>query len=228
MRAVALAAIIAVLAGGAGRAKEPAQAAPPVSAEDAHAGCLHSDLRQCMITLASALWFDMNQVAPAIAHRNDLDVNGRVAHRTIGLQASVPGHLQYFHIVLTLAAPAPNDLVVKTRLYLPADPGLSHTQAEYDSTQIYDLVALLLGNHCPALDRLTLYRFFENEVKPKIDVATRIKRYDNFSRTSQEAHVGPLPFCGVSFSYHRGAEWNGLPDAPGPRLFAAESYLELE
>ena len=111
---------------------------------------------------------------------------------------------------------------------LPIDPSLARTQAEYDSTHFYDIVAPLLGNHCPALTRPMLYRFFENEVKPRVTVETKVQKYGIFSHTKQTVDVGPLPFCGFSFSYHHFARWNGPPDAPNPTGYLGGSSIVLQ
>jgi len=68
----------------------PASADPGYTAEEAHTGCYHTQLRACMISLGTAFWFDMRTVAPQIAKRNELDVNGRTAHRKITIDAQSP------------------------------------------------------------------------------------------------------------------------------------------
>jgi hypothetical protein len=86
MRVLAMAIVLAVWAGQAGAASPT----PTVNPEDAHAGCLRNDLRPCMIALGSTLWFDMKIVTPQLANRNELDVNGRTAHRKIVITRRCP------------------------------------------------------------------------------------------------------------------------------------------
>jgi hypothetical protein len=202
--------------------------APQYTPEEAHAGCMHTDLRVCMITLGAALWFDMNKVAREIALRNETDVNGKIAHRKIAITAAVPGHLERFEIVLTLASPAPNDTVVSAEIWLPADPELAHTQSEYDKTFLYDAVMPLLGNRCPNLDRLTLYRFYENEVKTHETQKIEAVNGGLADRTVETIETGKLQFCGALFSLHKRGEWRGTPQLARPRSVTLVSYIDLE
>jgi hypothetical protein len=228
VRLAAMGAIVAVLAAGAACAKDPAPAAPPVSEEETYAGCIHTDLRPCMISLGSALWFDMNRVAAIIAKRNELDVNGRTAHRNIGMITAVPGHTERIGITLTLASPAPNDTVVKVEIELPWDPELAHTPSEYDKTFLFDVLVPVLGRSCPGLDRLTLYRFFENQVKPREITQQHDDKRGLFNHTVAETDTGPIPFCGTSFRFHRHTEWEGTPEIHGPRNAAGSTAIVLE
>jgi hypothetical protein len=189
---------------------------------------MHTDLRVCMITLGAALWFDMNKAAREIALRNETDVNGKTAHRKIAITAAVPGHLERFEIVLTLASPAPNDTVVNAEIWLPADPELAHTQSEYDKTFLYDAVMPLLGNRCPNLDRLTLYRFYENEVKTHETQKIEAVNGGLADRTVETIETGKLQFCGALFSLHKRGEWRGTPQLARPRSVTLVSYIDLE
>jgi hypothetical protein len=204
-----LAAVFVALGAGWAVAASPS---PAVSPEDKHAGCLHNDLRPCMIALGSTLFFDMNPVAAEIAKRNELDVNGRTAHRKILINGTFPGHREAIVITLTLGSPAPNDTVVKTEVLLPRDPEIAHTPSEYDATYLYDVVSLLLGKACPALDKLTLYRFYENSLKPREVAKTEVHRNGLFNRTTLTVDTEKMPFCGVMFSLHREIRWDGAPD----------------
>jgi len=226
MRGVA-AAIVFGLAACAGPAG--AQSLPPgVSPVDAHTGCIHKDLRPCMITLGAALYFDMNVVAKQIALRNELDVNGKTAHRTISIAASAPGHHEPIGIILTLGSPSPNDTVVKAEVLLPSDPDLAHTQSDYDRTFLYDAAAPLLGSNCPTLDRLGLYRFYENSLKSREIVKTEVFKRGIFNHTVKTVDTEKVAFCGVLFSLHKRGEWDGQPDNPASRALKFDSYITLE
>jgi hypothetical protein len=205
-----------------------ASPAPQYSPEEAHAGCLHTDLRPCMISLGTALYFDMNSVAQQIAKRNELDVNGKTAHRRIVIDATAPGHRDRIAIILTLASPAPNDTVVGAEIWLTSDPDAAHTQSEYDATFLYDAVAALLGNRCPGLDRLGLYRFYENSVKPNETVKTEVVKRGIVNHTVVSIDTGKIPFCGILFSHHKRTEWNGQPDSPGAKSLKTGGHIELE
>lgn len=220
-------AVIAVLAlaGGAASAADPTVKFSP---EDAHAGCLRNDLRPCVIALGLTFWFDMKQVAPQIAIRNELDVNGGTAHRHISITAAVPNHNERMHIMLTLGSPSPNDQVIRAELRLPRDPNLAHTPSEYDKTWLYEAVSTLFGNKCAGLDRLTLYRFFENSVKPREKVKTEVIKYGIFNHTKQTMDSEKIPFCGFLVSVHGRAEWEGPPDRPSKTADGAEFHIVLE
>jgi hypothetical protein len=206
-----------------------AQSLPPgVSPEEAHAGCIHKDLRPCMITLGAALYFDMNLAAKQIALRNELDVNGKTAHRTIVIDASAPGHHEPIGIILTLASPVPNDTVVKAEIWLPVDPDTAHTQSDYDKTYLYDVVAPLLGQNCPGLDRLGLYRFYENSLKPREIVKTELFKRGIFTHTVKTVDTEKVAFCGVMFSVHKRGEWDGPPENPASRSLKFDNYIQLE
>lgn len=217
MRGLAAAMLLFVAVAGQGRAASSNPPAPVISPEDAHAGCVHTDLRRCMISLGSAFWFEMNLVTRQIARRNELDVNGKTAHRDIVIDVKLPNGLERFGVTLTLASPAPNDEVVKIALTLPRDPELAHTASEYDRTLLYDAVSVLLGGRCPSLDKMTLYRFYENSLKPleKPKIETRSDGAYRWVRSRVD--TGPVPFCGAMFSVHRDADWLGpYLGIPGP------------
>lgn len=203
---------------------------PQFSPEEAHVGCMHTDLRPCMITLGSALMFDMNVVAPQIARRNELEVNGKTAYRTIVISASALGRpVDRADIILTLASPAPNDTVIKSEVWLPHDPEVAHTPSEYDRTLMFDAVAPLLGNRCPSLDRTTLYRFFENTIKPREVVKVDQQQKSGFfQHVVETADAVGLPFCGVQFSFHRHAEWDTSAQNPEKRALKLATFIDLE
>ena len=233
MRTGAAAIVLLLAAAGQGLAQGTAKgtassALPPgVSPEDAHAGCVHTDLRRCMISLGSAFWFEMKLVTAQIARRNELDVNGRTAHRKITFDARVPGSTEMFGMTLTLASPSPNDEVVKVEMALPFDPELAHTPSEYDDTLLYKVVSVVLGNHCPTLDRMALYRFWENSLKTQEVVKNDVRKYGIFNHTKQTVDTAKVPFCGALFSLHRASEWDGPADLPN-RGKGGLSLIDIE
>ena len=187
---------------------------PGVSPEEAHAGCLHTQLRACMISLGTVFWFDMTSVAARIARRNEPDVNGNTAHRRLAFDARLPLETAYIAIALTLGSPAPNDEVVKIELSLPLDPEDAHTASDYDRTNLNTAVSVLLGSKCPGFDKLAFYRFFENTIKPSEHIKTDTRKYGIFHYSTQTVDTAKAPFCGALFSLHRRSEFNGPPDAP--------------
>jgi hypothetical protein len=226
MRGLAGAVVIAL---GLNAGAVPAQSLPPgVTPQEAHAGCMHTDLRSCMITLGMVLSFDMTLVAKQIAKRNELDVNGKTAHRAISIVAQMPGHHDSIAVVLTLASPAPNDMVIAAEYWPFTDPDTAHTQSEYDSMFLYDVVSALLGTRCPSLDRLGLYRFYENSLKPLEIVKTEIFKRGIFNHTVQTVDTDKVAFCGVRFSVHKRSEFDGVPDSPASRAPKSGTYILLE
>ena len=226
MRGLTAALMLVIAGAGHGlAASSQTPPAPAFSPEEAHAGCVHTQLRACTISLGTAFWFDMNVVTAQIARRNELDVNGRTAHRKIFVDAKVPGRGELIGITLVLASPAPNDEVVRVDLALPGNPDVAHTAAEYDATQLYDAVSVLLGNRCPNLDKMALYRFYENSIKPKEVTKTQVTGTRGTSDyTTQTTDTGPVPFCGATFSLHRETAWYGPPEVPGKFLSKAQSH----
>lgn len=216
MRRVLAAAITLLVAwGGQGHAASPTS--PAVSPEDAHAGCVRTDLRRCMISLGSAFWFQMGPVTQQIARRNEVDVNGNTAHRRIAFDARPPNRTAMFGVTLTLASPAPNDEVVKIGLNLPLDPDLAHTASEYDRTLLYDAVSVVLGDRCPGLDRMALYRFYENSIKPLEKPKIETRKDGPYRWVRSRVDTGPVSFCGATFSVRRDADWLGpYLGIPGP------------
>jgi hypothetical protein len=178
-----------------------------------------------MISLGTAFWFDMNVVTAQIAKRNELDINGRTAHRKIFVDAKVPKRGELIGITLVLASPAPNDEVARIELSLPGNPDVAHTASEYDTTQLYDAVSVILGNRCPNLDKMALYRFYENSIKPKEVTKTQVTGTRGTSDyTTQTTDTGAVPFCGATFSLHRETAWLGPPEIPGRLLGKAQSH----
>jgi hypothetical protein len=233
MRGLAAALMLVIAGAGQGVAASSSTPAPAISPEEAHAGCVHTQLRACMISLGTAFWFNMEVVTAQIAKRNELDVNGRTAHRKIVVDVKVPKRDELVGITLVLGSPAPNDEVVRIELALPINPDVAHTPTEYDNTQLYDAVSVLLGNRCPNLDRMALYRFYENDIKPKEVTKTRITGTRGTSDyTTQTTDTGAVPFCGVTFSLHRETSWYGPPEIPGrildKALSQAVSTLTIE
>jgi hypothetical protein len=230
MRRAGAVVVALALCAGAALAASKSPPAPQYSPEEAHVGCMHTDLRPCMITLGAVLMFDMNVVAPQIAKRNEMDVNGKTAHRTIVIAASAPGHpVDRVGIILTLASPAPNDTVVKAEIWLPNDPQVAHTPSEYDRTLMFDAVQPLLGNRCPGLDRTTLYRFFENTVKPaEIVKVDQQQKSGFFQHVVETVDANTLPLCGAQFSFHRHVEWDASAQNPEKRAVKLATFIDLE
>jgi hypothetical protein len=85
----------------------------------------------------------------------------------------------------------------------------------------------VLGSHCPKLDRLALYRFYENSIKPREVVKTSVQKYGIFHYTRQSVDTEPMSFCGAMFSLHSTTEYNGAPSMPN-RQPKTLSFINIE
>ena len=140
----------------------------------------------------------------------------------------MPRKTERFHITLTLASPAPNDTVVKAEIFLVGDVDLAHTESEYDATMLYAAVSPLLGNGCPGLQKLALYRFFENTLKPREVKKTEILQNGIFHRTRETVDTDKIVFCGALFRIAAVSTWNGTPEFPSGRPPPAQARIDLE
>jgi hypothetical protein len=103
---------------------------------------------------------------------------------------------------------------VSIAISLPDSPDLARTETEYDKTYLYDVVSVVLGNRCPNLDKMTLYRFYENGIKPREVAKIESEQHGSFAQSKRTIDTGKVPFCGASFSLHSVFEWYGPPDVP--------------
>jgi hypothetical protein len=144
-----------------------AQASLPNAKGD---GCINKLLDDCLANLQTKFHFSPGQDIAAYIQRTDaVDINGKPVAKVKTL--SISGTLDGWgdRRLQSAVLEYNNDhIVYSAGLSLPDNPGLARTTEEYDKTALYEAAALLLGTDCPTLDRATLYRFFENTVKPKI------------------------------------------------------------
>lgn len=79
-------------------------------------------------------------------------------------------------------------------------PMAAETAEEYDDTALYDFTNVILGGTgCPDAERLPLYRFFENVVKPSITGSAGSGSGGSHFGTHDS---GTLPLCGIRFQYN--------------------------
>ena len=220
------AAVVALLAGiGQGIA---ASASPGYTAEEAHAGCYHTDLRVCVISLGTVFWFDMTTVAAQIAKRNELDVNGHTAHRKIVIDARLPGHTDYHrdHPDPGLAGAQRPD-----RQDRAGPARRPRARAHRNGIRSHAALRCRRGGARQPLSRarpagaLPLLR--ENSIKPREIVKSSVQKYGIFHYTWQTVDTEPMPFCGAMFSLHGATEFNGTPDMPN-RQPKTLSFITIE
>src|SRR5207244_11320037 len=91
----------------------------------------------------------------------------------------------------------PDDTVASVEAILMRDLIPSTTEAAYDQSGVYEIVARILGHRCPSLTRLDLYRFIENSVKPRMTLERRYLSAGLLGRHRQPARAAALPHCGA-------------------------------
>jgi hypothetical protein len=91
---------------------------------------------------------------------------------------------------------------VQAFVHVPWNLSIAHTEEEYDKAGLYEVIEGILGTECPSLDKLQVYRFLENTVKPKISSPEKTTSYDLGIRTNFSESTPEIPFCGKQFSYH--------------------------
>jgi hypothetical protein len=189
-------------------------------------GCLGVRVEQCLAWLRVTMQVDESFLASAIAQRHQVDVNGRpLGGGLVTVNAKLPDRVDQFVILLHLR---PDDTVVRVESNLLINLIDARTEPVYDQSGFYDIVWRLLGRRCAGLQKLELYRFFENAVKPRIrqeqkDLATGL--WGLHRLLSRAAGV---PYCGASFTYTNLTEWRGSADMKGGRNFKQFSAIDLQ
>ena len=95
-------------------------------------------------------------------------------------------------------------------------------------TFLYAAVAPLLGNGCPGLQKMALYRFVENTLKPLEVTKTEVLKNGIFHHSVVHTDTEKVSFCGTQFSLHKHMEWDGTPQFPNGRSMTASVYVDLE
>jgi hypothetical protein len=120
----------------------------------------------------------------------------------------LPGRLDAIVILLQVG---PDDRVIGAETNLLSNPLGARTEAGYAATGLYDMTVRLLGNRCPELTPLNLYRFFENTVKPNV-VRTQQDSGGIFSVHRLLTHADRIPYCGVHFTFTQMRRFSGAEE----------------
>ena len=189
-------------------------------------GCIGVPLDQCLTWLRATMVLNERFVAESMARRHQPDVNGRpLDGGVVAVDGLLPERPDAFVILLHLQ---PDDTVRSTEASLLHNPITARTEAVYDSTALYPLAWRLLGRRCPSLGKLELYRFFENQVKPRI-AHRRIDFSSGLSGLHRiYSYAAPVPFCGVHFSFTNRLEWRGAHDPEAAAKKTQFSSFELQ
>ena len=189
-------------------------ATPSAHAQDDK--CISATVPAC--TQAIAKYFDTDHTygdEPA-----KIDVNGK----PIGVDNTVliMGH---FHgdtsrskggtIDLTKDA---NGNVKGLTVTLPSSPHFAKTEDEYAATRLFEAASLALGSDCPLLGKpVTLFRFFENTVKPTIHSDGLDREVDWEHATESTSYLSKQhAVCGAYISFQaqigHDTKYISLPD----------------
>src|SRR5439155_2082396 len=206
MRRLALSGVVAVLLAGAMiPSTRAAQAAAPNPLDGP--GCLGVPAEACVRWLQATMRLDEGLIPAALARRHRVDVNGRrLGQGLVSLTGRLPDRTETLALLLHLN---PDDTVASVEASLMRDLIPSTTEAAYDQSGVYEIVARILGHRCPSLTKLDLYRFIENSVKPRIRMERRDLSAGLLGRHRQTARAADLPYCGARFTYTTYVEWTG-------------------
>ena len=186
-------------------------AAPPSSVPTAAKtvaysnGCIGRSLDECLANLRTGFSFSpLDNVADAVKKNEEVDVNGKRIRKARNLFISgnyqfAPGISNMMSVDLSYSESNTVDYI---GISLIGDPSSANTEAEYDKTGLYAAVSLLLGAQCPDLDKLSLYKFFQNTVKPKIiSEPKKTEISPTGAETTYFRKALDIPYCGRRLSY---------------------------
>jgi hypothetical protein len=189
-------------------------------------GCLGVRVEQCLGWLRATMQVDESFLANALAERHQVDVNGRpVGGGLVTVNAKLPDRVDQFVILLHLR---PDDMVARIESNLLINLIDARSEPVYDQSGFYDIVWRLLGRRCAGLQKLDLYRFFENAVKPRIRQEQKDLARGLWGLHRLISHAAGVPYCGTSFSYTNLTEWRGSADMKAGRNFKQFSAIELQ
>jgi hypothetical protein len=189
-------------------------------------GCLEVRLEQCVGWLRATMQVDESFLATALARRHQVDVNGRpLGGGLVSVNAKLPDRVDQFVILLHLR---PDDTVLRVESNLLVNLIDARTEPVYDRSGFYDIVWRLLGRRCAGLNKLDLYRFFENAVKPRIRQEQKDLASGLWGLHRLVSHAAGVAYCGTSFTYTNLTEWRGSADMKSGRNFKQFSAIELQ
>lgn len=189
-------------------------------------GCLGVTVAECVAWLRSTMMLDENFLAQAMARRHEVDVNGRsLGSGLIVVNGRLPGRPEQFVLLLRLG---PGDIVRRVESNLALRLTDARTEAVYDQSGFYEIVWRVLGQRCPGIAKLDLYRFFENAVKPRIHQEQMDLSKSLWGVHRLISHAAGVTYCGVSFGYTGLTEWRGSSDIRSGRNFTDFASIQLE
>jgi hypothetical protein len=189
-------------------------------------GCLGVTAEDCVRWLRATMVLDENFVAEAMARRHQVDVNGRpLGSGLVTVNAKLPQRVDQFVILLHLR---PDDVVRRVESNLLINLVDARTEPVYDQSGFYDIVWRMLGRRCAGLNKLELYRFFENAVKPRIRQEQQDLSSGLWGLHRLVSHAAGVPYCGATFGYTVLTEWRGSAELKAGRNFKEFSSIALQ
>lgn len=204
MRQWAWAAAVLAMLCGCGAPRPPAKV---FLKPEGGPGCLGVLAEACVRWLQTTTALDERFIPSSMARRHQVDVNGKpLSSGLIALSGHLPDRLESMLIVIRLNT---NDTVASVEWSLLDNLVTAQTEQGYDTTAVYDVVARILGQRCPSLARLGLYRFVENSVLPKLTMTQQDLAGGLSGLHRRVWHAADVPYCGARFSYTAFYEWRG-------------------
>jgi hypothetical protein len=190
-------------------------------------GCLGVRVEQCLGWLRATMQVEEGFLAPAIAQRHQVDVNGRpLGGGLVTVIGRLPERMDQFVILLHLR---PDDRVRSVESNLLYNLIEARTESVYDRSGFYDMVWRLLGRRCPGITRIELYRFFENSVKPRLIHQRQDFSSGLYGLHRVMSHAAGVTYCsGVTMAYTNRLDWRGSTDAESAAKRTQFSSIELQ
>jgi hypothetical protein len=208
-----------------------AAGAGPVSAIAAQPGdgpgCLGVTVEKCVRGLRATMTLDESFLAAAMARQHQIDVNGKpLGGGLVTVYARLPERMNQFVILLHLGR---DDTVQSVESNLLLNLIEAHTEEVYDQSALFDIVSRLVGRRCPGIDRLELYRFFENSVKPRITLQQEDLSRGLHGLHRIMSHADGVPYCGgVTLAYTNLLQWRGAANPAAAAKRTQFSSIKLQ
>lgn len=171
-------------------------------------GCIGKEPFTCVATLAQTLAIgEPYGPDPGLFDPIEADVNGNPTFpREIILGAFIGGDRAWvgaFAPPMTVTLTLDDEHhVSRMKVQLVSDPSDAHTKADYDQTGLYDIVKAAGGAACSRLSRLDVYRFYENDVKPKRRDLGQFRKKGPDGFVDEDVAALNMLYCGRLMSFH--------------------------
>lgn len=172
---------------------------PPASVSD---GCIGHPLTECISHMKNTLRVDESEIAQQLSRAAQTDVNGKPLGGANLLTASAFFPDSSSPDLVTFDRDVSGN-VSRVEISLKGSPQFAHTAQEYTDTGLSLAFRAVLPASCAeAQDDLTVFRFFENSVKPTIRIGNKDTTIDEtHASTDRMSQSAAVPFCGVKVRY---------------------------